>query len=251
MEKYSRTPREETEEKTLDTLFQGELAVIQKRKGYRFSLDAVLLAHFVSLRGEEKIADLGTGSGIIPLILAYLHPSVNVIGLEIQKEMVQRARRSVKLNRLASRIEIVEGDVRSIERAFSPKSFDTVVCNPPYRRRASGRMNPDPERRLARHEIKGELKDFLRAGLYLLRHRGRMALVYPAARTTDLLATMRQVGLEPKRLRFVHSFEGSTATLVLIEGIKGAGSESKVLPPLFIYSRAMEYTPEVKAILRE
>jgi tRNA1Val (adenine37-N6)-methyltransferase len=240
---------EETEE-TLDTLFQGELAVIQKRKGYRFSLDAILLAHFVRIRNGEEIIDLGTGNGVIPLVLSHLHPSINIVGLEIQKEMAQRALNGVKLNRLASRIKIVQGDVRSIAQAFSPKSFDMVVCNPPYRPRASGRMNPDAEKRLARHEVKGELKDFLRAGFYLLRHRGRLALVYPATRAPELLEAMKRVDLEPKLLRFVHSFEGSEATLVLAEGVKGARSESKVLPPLIIYSRTKEYTAEVKAVLR-
>jgi tRNA1Val (adenine37-N6)-methyltransferase len=252
MEKNFHTSRkeisEETEE-TLDTLFRGELVVIQKRKGYRFSLDALLLAHFASVRAEEKIIDLGTGNGVIPLILSHLHPSVNIVGLEIQKEMAQRALGSVKLNRLGGKINILQGDVRSIEQAFSPKGFDTAICNPPYRQRASGRMNPHPEKRVARHEVEGELNDFLRAGFYLLRHKGKMALVYPATRTADLLETMRQEGLEPKRLRFVHSFEGTDAALVLVEGIKGARRGIKVLPPLFICSRPNHYTPELKVIL--
>lgn len=236
-------------DETLDPLFQGQPAIIQRKGGYRFSLDAVLLAHFVKVHGGEKIVDLGTGNGVIPLILASLYCSVRVIGLEIQEEMVERALRSVDLNRLKDRVEILQGDVCSIKQLFSPQSFDAAVCNPPYRAPTSGRINPDPERRVARHEIHGGLRDFLRAASYLLRPKGRVALVYPATRMLDLLQTMRQEGMEPKRLRLVHSFEGTLATLVLAEGVKGAGSELKILPPLVVYTRERKYTPEMRAIL--
>ena len=234
---------------TLDALFQGKLKIIQRKKGYRFSIDSLLLAHFVKVRGGEEIVDLGTGNGVIPLILGCLHPSVRVVGLELQEEMVQRALRSVDLNRLGERVKIIQGDVCSVEESFSPQSFDAVVCNPPYRETASGRINPDPERRVARHEIKARLSDFLRAGSYLLRRRGRMALVYPAARTLDLLQTMRQEDLEPKRLRLVYSLEESASTLVLAEGIKGGGSELRVMPPLVMYTKERKYSPEIRAIL--
>ncbi|MCH8054666.1 MAG: tRNA1(Val) (adenine(37)-N6)-methyltransferase [Deltaproteobacteria bacterium] len=234
---------------TLDALFQGRLTIIQKKGGYRFSLDAVLLAHFVEVDGREKIIDLGTGSGVIPLVLASLYPSVRVIGLELQEEMVQRALRSVVCNGLEDRVGIVQGDVCSIQQDFSPQGFDAAVCNPPYRGLRNGRINADPERRVARHEIKGYLRDFLRAGFYLLRRKGKMALIYPAARTLDLLQTMRQESLEPKRLRLVHSFEGATATLVLAEGIKDGRSELKIMPPLVIYTQGRKYTEEMRAVL--
>jgi len=246
MEKQPLAP---LDDETLDTLFQGRLAIIQGKSGYRFSLDAVLLAHFLELRGGEKIADLGTGSGVIPLILALLNPTVRVVGVEVQEEMVGRALRSVVLNRLEGRVEIVQGDVCAIEEIFSPGSFDATVCNPPYRRTKSGRTNPDPERRIARHEIKGGLRDFIRAGSYLLRHGERLALVYPAARTVDLLETMRQERMEPKRLRFVHSYEGAPAILLLAEGVKGARGEIRIAPPLVIYDKDRSYTPEVTAML--
>ncbi len=238
-----------TTKESLDTLFRGKLAIIQSKGGYRFSVDAVLLASFVELRGREKIGDLGTGNGVIPLLLASLYPAVRVVGVEIQEPMVKRALRSVNLNRLKGRIEIVQGDVCSIEKIFSPRSFDSVVCNPPYRGPSSGRVNPDPERRVARHEIKGRLRDFLRGGSYLLSHRGRMALVYPAVRMLDLLQTMRQEGVEPKRLRLVHSFKGAPATLVLAEGIKGGRGGLKIMPPFVVYARRKVYTDEMRSIL--
>ncbi len=236
---------------TLDTLFRGRLAVIQKRTGYRFSLDAVLLADFVTVRKEETVMDLGSGNGVVSLILAFLHPAANISSLEIQPEMVERARRSATLNRLEDRVKIFQGDVCSVQPIFSRRSFDVVVCNPPYRRLATGRMNPDPERQLARHEVKGRLSDFLRAGSYLLRRKGRMAVVYPAARLLDALQLMRQEDIEPKRLRLVHSFENAPATLGLVEGIVGARSGLEVMAPLVVYARVNEYGAEMSSILRQ
>jgi tRNA1Val (adenine37-N6)-methyltransferase len=236
-------------DETLDTLLQGKLSILQGKRGYRFSLDALLLAHFVKPHGRGKIIDLGTGNGVIACILAFLHPAARVIGLEIQEEMVDRALRSVALNGLGDRVEIVQGDVCSIERMFSPRSFDAVVCNPPYRGQATGRISPDPERRIARHEIEGGLDDFIRAGSYVLRHRGAMAVIYSAPRALALLEKMRREGLEPKRLRFVHSFAAKDASLVLVEGVKGGRSELKISPPVIVYAERKKYTSEMRAIL--
>lgn len=240
-----------SDEETVDTFFRDGLRIIQRKSGYRFSLDAVLLAHFVRLRRGGKVIDLGTGNGIIPLILASLYPSAAVVGLELQEGMVRRARRSLDLNRLGERVQIIQGDVRSVSGFFRPESFDAALCNPPYRKAASGRMNPDPEKRLARHEIKARLEDFIRAGSYLLRRGGAMAMVCPASRMVDLLCAMRAHGVEPKRLRLVRSFTGSPAALVLAEGVKGGASELTVLPPLIVYAREKKYSREVKAFLGE
>jgi tRNA1Val (adenine37-N6)-methyltransferase len=241
-------PKHERDE-TLDTLFRGRLVVIQAKRGYRFSLDAVLLANFVDIKGKERIMDLGAGGGVIALILAALNPSVQVVGLEIQERMVDRALRSVALNHLNGRVEIVLGDVRSVGQNFRPQKFDLAVSNPPYRRLKSGRVNPDPERYVARHEVEASLQDFLDGGSYLLRRGGRMALVYPAARATDLVAAMRQADLEPRRLRSVHSFEGTPASLVLAEGIKGIRSELEIMQPLVVYAKRKKYSDEMNAIL--
>ena len=127
--------------------------------------------------------------------------------------------------------------------------FDAAACNPPYRPPRSGRVNPDRERLLARHEVEGGLADFVRAGAYLLRHRGRMCLVYPSERAVELFSVMRQHGLEPRRARFVHSFAGAAATLILAEGVKGARTSLTVLPPLVIYRREDEYTDEMAGLL--
>ena len=235
---------------TLDALFQGRLNLYQSRAGYRFSLDALLLAHFVGVRrGEQRVVDLGTGNGVIPLVLADLHPSITVTGIELQSQMAERARRNVELNGLQMRIQIRRGDVRRPEQMARGGSFDVAVCNPPYRPPQSGRLSANAERQIARHEMKGGLSDFLRAGEYLLRAKGCMALVYPAVRCADLLTAMRQARLEPKRLRMVHSFAGAPASLLLVEGIKGGRSGAEVLAPLTVYRRGKEYDQEVAAMI--
>lgn len=236
-------------DETLDTLCGGRVSVLQGKGGYRCSLDAVLLAHFVNLRRGDRVVDLGSGNGVIALLLASLHPSVRVTGLEFQRSMVNRALRSVAINDLTDRVEIRLGDVRSVERQFTPREYDMVVSNPPYRKLDSGRVNPDPERYIARHEAKASLADFLRAGAHLLRSGGKMALVYPTTRANDLLVGMRNEDMEPKRVRFVHSFAGGPATLILVEGIKGARSDLKVMAPLVVYSKGKQYTGEVSAML--
>jgi tRNA1Val (adenine37-N6)-methyltransferase len=237
------------EDETLDTLFGGALSLLQSRNGYRFSLDPLLLARFVTCRPGEKIADLGSGNGVMALVLAYLHSSLAITGVEIQTSMVDRARRNARMNGFEKRVMILQGDVRHIEKVLRPESFAGVVCNPPYRPTASGRTSPQAERKMARHEIMAGLGDFLRAGAYLLPIKGRMALVYPALRFIELLQSMRRANLEPKRLRVVHSFADDAASLVLVEGVKGGKSGVEVLPPLMIYRKKKQYTDEVKVLL--
>ena len=237
------------EDETLDTLFEGKLKLFQGRSGYRFSLDALLLAHFMACRRGEKIADLGTGNGVIALILAYLHSSLLITGVEIQLSMVDRANRNVRMNGFQERVTISQADVRNIQETFCPESFAAVVCNPPYRRTTSGRISPNVERKIARHEIAAGLADFLRAGAYLLPIKGRIAMVYPALRLVDLLHSMRNANLEPKRLRMVHSFADTKASLVLVEAVKGGRSGSEALSPLIVYKKGKQYTAEVEAIL--
>ncbi len=236
-------------DETFDTLFEGNLKFVQSRSGYRVSLDAVLLAYFATIRDEEHIADLGSGNGVIPLILAYRHPSILVTGVEFQAAMADRARRNVQLNGFDKRVRIARGDVRAVEKTAGPESFDVVVCNPPYRQASSGRISPNTEKQVARHECEGDLHDFISAGAYLLPAKGRMALVYSAVRSIDLLAAMRHAGIEPKRVRMVHSFVETEASLVLVEGVKGGRSGAKVHAPLVIYEQGKKYTIEIKAML--
>jgi tRNA1Val (adenine37-N6)-methyltransferase len=238
-----------SDDESFDAFFDGRVTLYQSRAGYRFSLDALLLAHFVTAKIGARIVDLGTGNGVIPLALAALHPSIEVTGIELQPRMVERARRNIAQNELQTRIKIVHGDVRSHKQIGGGGGFDAAVCNPPYRKSASGRLSVHQERQVARHEIAGGLDEFLRAGAFLLRANGRLAMVHLAARSVDLLTAMRHAGLEPKRLRFVHSFPGAKASLVLVEAIKGGRSGLEVLPPLIIYQRDKTYSAEVASMI--
>jgi tRNA1Val (adenine37-N6)-methyltransferase len=237
------------DDETADTLFDGRIKLYQSRAGYRVSLDAVLLAHFVKIESGAKIVELGAGNGAILLMLAHRYPSARLTGVEIQATMLARARRNVALNGLQERVKLLGGDVRAIAGSAEPGSYDLAICNPPYRSVLSGRISPNPEKRIARHESEGELGHFLRAGKYLLAKRGRMALVYPAFRCVDLLTAMRATGIEPKRLTMVHSFHGSVASLVLVDGVKGGGSEITVAAPLIVYDDQRRYTAEIAAML--
>jgi tRNA1(Val) A37 N6-methylase TrmN6 len=234
---------------TLDVLFDGRLSLLQSRSGYRFSIDALLLAAFVSVKRGETIVDLGSGNGVISLALAQLHPSAALTGIELQATLAERARRSIRLNGFDGRMAIITGDVRNRQDLLKPGSFDVAVCNPPYRKPSSGRISVNDERQIARHELNGDLGDFLRAGASFLRHKGRMAMVHLAERSTDLITAMRQAGIEPKRLRMVHSYDHAEASLLLVEGVKGGRAGLAVLPPLTIYRRGKDYTDEAMAII--
>lgn len=233
-------------EDTVDALFGGKIRIVQSRKGHRISLDSVLLAHFISVRAGERIMDLGSGNGVLPLILAFLYPSLSITGVELQEAMVGRATRGVRLNRVDSRVTMTCLDVCAVPACFAPESFDAVICNPPYRRSSSGRLSPDSEKRIARHETRATLEDFVRSAAHLLPLRGRLALIYSAVRCVDLLTALRSNRIEPKRLRMVHSFAAAGASMVLVEGVKGGKPGIEILAPLVVYDREGHYTAEVK-----
>jgi tRNA1Val (adenine37-N6)-methyltransferase len=215
---------------SIDRFLKGRLQLIQSRDGYRFSIDAILLSEFVTIRPGEVVIDLGTGCGIIPLILLLTRPVGHAVGLEIQEELVSQAVRNVQLNGLGNRIDIVRGDVRYPPMANA--SADVIVCNPPYRKMKSGRLNPDPRRAIAKHELLASIDDILRAAGYLLKKKGRLALVYPAVRLTDILVRLRRVNLEPKRIQLNYPGLSSGAKLALIETAQGGRPGVEVLPPL-------------------
>ena len=236
---------------TVDGILANRLRIIQKKRGYRFSVDALLIAHFTDLRDGDDLIDLGTGSGIIALILAQRFRCGRVLGIEIQDELVAIAKRNVILNGLAGRIEVRRGDVRFPDTFCGPQSFSAAVFNPPYRRLRSGRTNPDPEKAVARHEIEGTVADFLTAAVYALRPEGRVYAIYPAVRMAELIARMRECRMEPKRLQLVHSRLDGEGEFVLVEGVKGGREGLNVAPPLFIHQDAGGYTPEMAEILRD
>lgn len=235
-------------DETLDALFGGELQFYQKKQGYRFSIDSILVADFVTIRSGSKVIDLGTGNGVVPLILAYRYSSIMLTGIEIQRQMADRAMRNIRLNGYEDRIEIAQMDIASTVERFKPESFDAVVCNPPYRQARSGRLSLSSEKQIARHEIKANLNDFVMAAAFLVKNRGCFACIQLGDRTIDLVSGMRSAGLEPKRLRTVHAFSDSRASMVLVEAVKGGRRGLDILPPLVIYDSARNYSAELNAI---
>jgi len=232
---------------TEDAVFNGRIRCLQHRNGYRFSVDAVLLANFIQPRRGDKILDLGCGCGIIPLILAYRNHSVFITGLEIQPDLADLAQKNVTLNSRQERISIVQGDLREIEKYAAPGSFDWVISNPPYRRPGTGRINPGTEQAQARHEQTADLAGVIKAANWAARKRGRIAFIYPASRGAAVISELRNLGLEPKKMLSIFSYPGSPASLVIIEAVKHGGEELIILPPFYIYQeRDGKYSPEME-----
>jgi tRNA1Val (adenine37-N6)-methyltransferase len=222
-------------DETLSTFLEGRLQIIQKKRGYRFSVDALLLSQFATIRKNEKIADLGTGCGIIPLLLSQTTGARSFTGIEIQKGLASLARRNVILNHLEDRITIHHQDIRGLRGQFPPGSFHVVLSNPPYRRCLAGKMSPSMEKAIARHEMEGTLEELIAMMAYLLPPKGRCYLVYSASRAIDLLVSLRNNGLEPKRLQWVYPRIGEEASFVLAESLKDSGTELRVMPPLILH----------------
>ena len=236
---------------TCDGLFGGKLIFYQHQQGYRFSLDAVLLAGLAGVGREDWVFDLGTGCGVVPIILAYRDLGRRLIGLEIQPELVEVAQMNVAVNGFGERVQILEMDFREAAEHFEPAVADVVVSNPPYRRLNTGRINPNRQRAVARHELTGSVEDVFLAGKYLLRDGGRLALIYPAARLAHLLGVARDCGFSAKRLRLIYSDQTSPARLLVLECRKAGGEELLVEPPLTIYQADGSYTEAVQALYAE
>lgn len=235
---------------TSDTFFNGRLQVHQARKGYRFSIDAVLLANAVRPKAGQSIMDLGTGCGIIPLILAFRFPGIFIHGVEMQDELADLADRNVKANGLRSSVRVIHKDACRLTHQDTNGPVDWMVANPPYRRQLSGRINPTSQKALARHEITLDLKQLLRTGKRMLKTRGRLVTIYPADRTTDVLAHMRAADIEPKWLQGIYSHEGEAAKLIIVKGIKAGRPGLTLAPPLIVYQGDGAYTPAVQAMFQ-
>jgi tRNA1Val (adenine37-N6)-methyltransferase len=238
-------------DETIDDIAGGRLKILQKARGYRFSLDALLLAHFVDLQPGDQVLEMGAGSGVVSLILADRWAGTAITGIDIQEEFVAMAARSVVINALSQKIAIRRIDVRKVSAAFAPGSFDVVVANPPYRKINSGRININREKALARHEITGTIRSFSTAAGYVLKPAGRACFIYPATRMVELLCSLREALIEPKRLRMVYSHQHEAGKFVLVEGVKEGGEELSIMPPLFIYEKKGLYSSEMAGIFKE
>ncbi|MBW1989322.1 MAG: methyltransferase [Deltaproteobacteria bacterium] len=234
---------------TEDAMLGGRIKVLQPRRGYRFSIDAVALARFIPAREGQVLVDLGTGCGVIPLAVAALVPGLSAVGVEIQEELAAVAAENVRLNAMEDRVSIVHGDFSALPLPGVPARADLVCANPPYLPPGTGRVNPDKSRALARHEIAGCLADAAAAAKKLLSPGGSFFAVYPSERLAHLLSTVSAHSLEPKRLRTIHTRAADPASLVLLQADRNAHPGLVVDPPLVLYQDSGEYTPETRAML--
>ena len=233
------------ENERVDDLQRNGLKIIQKTDGFCFGMDAVLLSGFTHVKRGEKVLDMGTGTGIIPLLLSAKTQGEHFTALEIQKEIAEMAARSVAMNHLEEKIKIVNGDIKEASRIFGGASFDVVTTNPPYMNDAHGLKNPTEVKAISRHEVLCTLEDVVREGAKVLKSGGRMYMVHRPHRLIEIITVMKQYKLEPKRMCMVHPFKDKEANMVLIEAVKGGGSWLKMEAPIIVYKEQGIYTDEI------
>jgi tRNA1Val (adenine37-N6)-methyltransferase len=233
---------------TLDGI--RDIKLYQRKVGYRFSVDALLLYSFVNVRYVNDAVDLGTGSGVIGLLLARKYPEARVLLVELQQTLYRLAEKNIVLNGLGDRVSVVMNDVATLHEAYTAMSYDLAVSNPPFRKPTSGRLSLEEERAVARHEIRLRLPELAKAASHLLRARGRFFMIYHPERVIEMIDTLRAEHLEPKRIRFVHNDIDSVSKIVLVEAVKGGKAGLKVERPLILYDKDGSYTEEVKAMYK-
>lgn len=232
----------------VDELERKNYKIIQDKDRFCFGMDAVLLSGFAQVKEGESVLDMGTGTGVIPLLLEAKTKGKHFTGLEIQEETAEMAERSVYLNGLENKIDIVHGDIKEASSIFGGAAFDIVTCNPPYMTEHQGLTSFEEPKAIARHEIKCTLEDVIRESAKVLRPGGRFYMVHRPRRLVEIIRLMNGYRMEPKRLRFVHPFENRDANMVLVEGLRGGGAMMKVESPLIVYKSQGVYTEEVLKI---
>lgn len=236
------------EDETLEDLQLGGLQLLQKKTGFRFGMDSVLLADFAGVRKDDIVADFGTGTGILPLLLIGREKGRIFRAIEIQEEYCEMTSRTMMLNHLEERVSVICGDAGNADRILEACSVDAVVCNPPYGIHGAALTSPFPERATARNQEEDTLRRFFTAAFRILRGKGRFSMVYPAPQMLQAMELMRRCHLEPKRFQMVYPQENKPANLVLIEGVKDARPTLQPMTPLIIYDSSMHLTNRLRSI---
>lgn len=233
------------EEERIDELHRNGYKIIQNPQGFCFGMDAVLLSGFAAVKPGERVLDMGTGTGIIPILLEAKTPGEHFTGLEIQQRSVDMARRSVALNGLQNKIEIVEGDIKTASVIFGKSVFDVVTSNPPYMNDQHGLTNPHMPKAVARHEILCTLEDVVREAAVMLKPQGRFYMVHRPRRLVEIISVLSRYHLEVKRMKPVYPMAGKEANMVLLEAVRGGGPLLKMESPLIVYKETGVYTDEI------
>ena len=235
----------------IDELQRNDYRIIQNPERFCFGMDAVLLSSFAKAKPGERVLDLGTGNGIIPILMEAKTKGEKFFGLEIQEESADLARRSVKLNELEEKIEIVTGDIKEAADIFGAASFHVITMNPPYMTDSHGIVNPTDAKAIARHEITCSLEEMISQASKVLKCKGRFYMVHRPFRLAEIMSLMVKYHLEPKRMRLVYPYVDKEPNIVLIEGLKGGNSRITVEPPLIVYDAPGVYTEELKRMYYE
>ncbi len=231
-----------------DLQFKG-LKIIQNKNGFCFGIDAVLLSDFAKgIKPKATVVDFCTGTGIIPILLSGKTAANKIYGIEIQEDVAEMAHRSVEMNELQEKIEIVNRDLNNIKDIICAGSVDAVTVNPPYKKRGSGIINEKDTKTISRHEISCTLEDIIKESARILKSGGSMYMIHKSERLVDALCSMRKEKIEPKRIRFIHPSIGQAPNLVLIEGVRSGGNFLKIENPLYVYDTEGNYTEEIKKI---
>ncbi|HAA43127.1 MAG TPA: tRNA1(Val) (adenine(37)-N6)-methyltransferase [Ruminiclostridium sp.] len=232
----------------IDDLQYKGLKIIQKDDGFCFGLDAVLVSNFADVRKNDCVIDLGTGTGIISILIAGKTEAKSITGIEIQEDMAEMANRSIKLNNLQDRVKIICGDLRKSPEIFGISKFDVVVTNPPYMNVGGGLLNPNEKKAISRHEILCTLEDIMKVSEKILKPMGRFVMVHRPDRLVDIIWFMRKYSIEPKYMRFVYPSANKKANLILIKGTKQARPQLKMMEPLYVYNEKGQFTDEINKI---
>ncbi len=232
----------------VDDLQCKGLKLIQNPKGFCFGIDAVLLSNFCEIKKNWKVIDLGTGTGIIPILLSGKTEASKIVGVEIQEKVAEMASRSIELNNLENKIKIINEDLNNIFEHEKANSFDVVTSNPPYMNEGGGLLNPESMKAISRHEVKCTLEDIIKVSSKLLKDKGHFYMVHRPHRLVDIIWLCRQYKLEPKKLRFIHPNKDKKPNILLIQCIKYGGVELKFMDPLYVYNQDGSYTEEIHRI---
>lgn len=236
------------EDESVDDLQLNGLKLIQKEKSFRFGVDAVLLSDFANVKSKFRVIDLCTGTGIVPFLIFGKYNPKEIVGLEIQDDMVEMANRSTILNNVSDKIKFVLRDLKDIDFLKELGKFDVLTVNPPYKLNNAGIVNPSDKLAIARHEVMCNLEDVIKAARYLLKDNGRMYMVHRPERLADIITLMRKYKIEPKRVRMVHPNTKKAPNIVLVEGQRDGGSFLKWEAPLYVYNDEGGYSDEINKI---